>query len=316
MEVGLGCARLGSAARGHGWRDSVRLVHAAIDHGVVYFDTADAYGAGLSERVLGRALRRRRSAVTIATKGGYRFNERGRMRQALRQSAAAAAGRLRVANPGRSPIGGSSYASQDFSPGYLTQAVEGSLRRLATEHIDVYQLHGPRIADLDEVAEWASRMVASGRIGCLGVGAEDLDQARTWLSCAAVASVQVPFGLLDVDAGADVIPNAHASGRRVVARGVFGAGLLLDPDGAGAVNAHKVPVIEALRTVAAQSGTTLSALAVDFVRAHSDVDVILVGTGSSKHLAEVATRVGTAPPDPSLLVTVGATLAAYRGALT
>ncbi len=59
--LGLGCARLGSARQGIGWRESVRLVHAAVDHGVRYFDTADAYGAGASERVLGRALRGRRS---------------------------------------------------------------------------------------------------------------------------------------------------------------------------------------------------------------------------------------------------------------
>src|SRR5687768_16463129 len=74
--VGLGCARLGSAAPGYGWRRSVHLVQSAIDADVTYFDTADAYQSGTSELVLGRALRGLRGAVSVATKGGYQFTER------------------------------------------------------------------------------------------------------------------------------------------------------------------------------------------------------------------------------------------------
>jgi D-threo-aldose 1-dehydrogenase len=314
--LGLGGARLGSSARGAGWRESVRLVHAAVDHGVLYFDTADAYGGGASELVLGRALRGHRSKVTIATKGGYVFVERGAVRHAVHAAGKTVVRWFRPAIPdaARRAVTGSVYRAQDFSTAYLTIALEGSLRRLATDHIDVYQLHGPAHADADAdaVGEWAATMVSRGKIGCLGIGAETVDQARTWLPCSSIASVQVPFGLLDVDAGTDVIPRAHASGRAVVARGVFGAGLLADPSCAGPDNADKLPLIDALRSVAARAGIAVNELAIDFVRARPDVDVMLVGTRSPQHLGEVATRMGSPLLDAELLATIEPTLAAHR----
>jgi aryl-alcohol dehydrogenase-like predicted oxidoreductase len=309
--LGLGCTRLGSASGG-GWRASVRLVHAAFDSDVRFFDTADAYGAGSSERVLGRALSGRRASVTIATKGGYRFSERGPVRAWVRSSGASAIRRLRRPRPGSgAATRGSGYAEQDFSTGYLTTALEGSLRRLRTDHVDLYQLHGPRGVAADEIADWAERMVADGKIGGLGVGAEDLDQARTWLSCAAVSSVQVPFGLLDPDAAHDVIPTAHRSGRTVIVRGVLGAGLLGAAD-AGEAHVDKAPLIGALRSLAADAGSTMLALAIGFVRSRPDVDVMLVGTTSTEHLGAVVTMMAAGDLDAGLLGRIDDVLSAYR----
>jgi D-threo-aldose 1-dehydrogenase len=280
---------------------------------VTFFDTADAYGAGTSERVLGRALRGHRATVTIATKGGYRFRERGPVRARVRSSGAAVVRRLRPARPGAEPATRpSGYAEQDFSVDALTSALEGSLRRLRTERVDLYQLHGPRNVDVDAVAEWAARMVADGKIGALGIGAEDLDQARAWLQCAAVSSVQVPFGLLDPEAGPDVIPAAHRSGRLVIVRGVFGAGLLGGGADAGEANAHKVPLIDALRSLAAEAGTSMAALAVGFVRSRPDVDVILVGTTSAAHLGEAAKVVRGNGLEPALLRRIDDVLSTHR----
>jgi aryl-alcohol dehydrogenase-like predicted oxidoreductase len=288
------------------------VVHAALDSDVRFFDTADAYGAGSSERVLGRALSRRRASVTIATKGGYRFKERGPVRAWVRSSGAVVIRRLRRARPGEAPTRSSGYAEQDFSDEYLTTALESSLRRLRTDRVDLYQLHGPRGVDADSIAEWGERMVAAGKIGGLGIGAEDLEQARTWLSCAAVSSVQVPFGLLDREAGDDVIPTAHETGRLVIVRGVFGAGLLLAGTDADDSNGHRRPLIHALRSLAADAGTTLPALAVGFVRSRPEVDVMLVGTTSRAHLGEVATMMAASDLDAGLLGRIDDVLSAHR----
>ena len=75
QRLGFGCVRLGSASGDSSWRSDVQLVRAAVDAGVTLFDTADAYGHGASERILGKALRARREDVQIATKVGYRFAE-------------------------------------------------------------------------------------------------------------------------------------------------------------------------------------------------------------------------------------------------
>lgn len=299
--LGLGCVRLGSVGGGLGGRESIRLVHAAIDLGVRYFDTADAYGAGSSERILGRALRGRRDRVALATKGGYRFAERSALECRLRAAAAPWLRRLRTARPRTGNQGsGGGYADQDFTPAYLTTALEASLRRLGTDHVDVYQLHAPRRADPDAVAEWATTQVRQGKIGCLGIGAEELSQAREWLTCAAVGSIQVPFGLLDAEAGHDVIPLGHASGRAVVARSVLGGGVLTNPALVASEGPARQRLIDDLQAAAAEAGMDLTILAVRFVASRPDVDTVLVGTSSRRHLAEMANAADGAPLDPAL----------------
>src|SRR5262245_56844856 len=94
MRLGFGCVGLGSAGGGRAIGADVRLVQEAIDRGLSGFDTAAAYGAGASERVLGDALRRRRDEVVVATKGGYVFRERAAPEQAARRVAASVLRRL------------------------------------------------------------------------------------------------------------------------------------------------------------------------------------------------------------------------------
>jgi len=117
--MGLGCWAIGGPAwRGEtpvGWgkvddAQSIRAIHAALDLGITFFDTADVYGAGHSERVLGKALAGRRDQVVVATKFGNTFDED------TRQATGA-----------------------DASPEYIRAACEASLRRLNTDYIDLYQ---------------------------------------------------------------------------------------------------------------------------------------------------------------------------------
>lgn len=302
-ELGLGCVRLGSIAAGQSWGDAVRFVHHALDHGVTYFDTADSYGAGASETLLGAALRGRRAGITIATKGGYVFTPRSPAQLRLRSVAARAIGevrRRRAPSPiaDRPPVAPSAMLPlQDFSPAYLTRALDASLRRLATDHVDVYQLHGPRSADPEEVAAWSTEMIASGRIERLGVGAETIDQARAWSDAPAVSSVQLPFGVLDPEGGDELIPHLHRRGRSVVARGVLGAGLLTGPDALG--SDPRRSMVDDLQRLGQRSGVSLLQVAMWFVRTRRDVDVVLVGATSRAHLDELL-GVPAEPPDASI----------------
>ncbi len=111
--LGMGCWAIG----GHGWgtvndEDSIQAVRYALDNGITFYDTADAYGLGKSERLLTDTLGEYRKKVVIATKGGIRWNENGKV-----------------------------YA--DISPLYLRQAVEKSLRRLKLDCIPLYYIHKP-----------------------------------------------------------------------------------------------------------------------------------------------------------------------------
>jgi aryl-alcohol dehydrogenase-like predicted oxidoreductase len=125
--MGLGCWAIGGPFKlfgePDGWgevddAESTRAIRRAVELGVNFFDTADAYGAGHSEEVLGNALKGMRQSVVIATKGGYTYNRE------------------------RREVGG-----EDTSPTYIRKALEASLRRLDTEYVDLYQVHNGNIPE-------------------------------------------------------------------------------------------------------------------------------------------------------------------------
>jgi len=148
--VGLGCWAIGGPflleGRPDGWgevddAESARAINHAVDLGVNLFDTADVYGIGHSERVLGRALRSRRAEVLIATKFGYTYDESRR-----------------------------NVTGVDISPGYIRRACDASLRRLGTDYIDLYQLHVGNVdlTAVDEVFAVLEDLVSEGKILSFG----------------------------------------------------------------------------------------------------------------------------------------------------
>jgi aryl-alcohol dehydrogenase-like predicted oxidoreductase len=132
--------------------ESVRALRRAVDLGVTFFDTADVYGAGHSEEVLGRALAGRRDEVAIATKWGNVFD------------------------PDTKVLTGS-----DASPEYLRRAVRASLRRLGTDHIDLYQLHpDPSIEDALVLRDVCEELVSEGLIRAYGWSTDDPERAEAF----------------------------------------------------------------------------------------------------------------------------------------
>lgn len=293
MRIGFGCVTLGSAS-GSSPRVGTRLVRAALDAGITLFDTADAYGSGASERVLGRALAGRRDEVEIATKGGYVFHERSPIEQWSRRLAAPAVRRLRRGSGvgGAPATGGGAYESQDFSPVHLRAALEGSLRRLGTDHVDVYQLHGPRRAD-PELLSFLQGLVDEGLVRRIGVGAEQLAAARDWVDGATSPGgttprpdvLQIPFGPLDPQAATTLFPEVRRHHVELWARGVFGGGIMAAAERRSAtLDAADRSRLDALRTIAADLDLDLFELAVAFVRSFPDVSVIMLGMSSETHL--------------------------------
>ncbi|MCK6629142.1 MAG: aldo/keto reductase [Anaerolineae bacterium] len=169
--MGLGCWAIGGPfqmdGKADGWgavddAESIRAIHRAIDLGVTFFDTADAYGTGHSERILGQALAGRRPDVVIATKFGHTYDEERR-----------------------------ELTGQDASPAYIRRACEASLRRLKTDYLDLYQLHiwslPPQQAE--GVAETLEKLQAEGLIRAYGWSTDDLTCSRLFADkphCAAI----------------------------------------------------------------------------------------------------------------------------------
>jgi aryl-alcohol dehydrogenase-like predicted oxidoreductase len=306
---GLGCVNLGR----HG-RNGIRVVHQALDLGISFFDTADAYGNGESERILGRGLRRRRHEAFIATKAGYTFRERSLLASAARPLLEPARGWVRSVRPeAHSPRPEShrarvSYGEQNFSPKYLRGALEASMRRLGTDFVDLYQLHGPREVH-DDVVALMTDLRSEGKVGGCGVGLESLRHAMDWIKTGLLTGIQVPFGLLDPEAGKQVIPRAATEGLSVIVRGVFAGGFVARPSGddVGRLRPGQPERLAALREMASSAKVSTMQLAVWFATAQPGVSTVLVGTSSVAHLEELA-RCFDTTPSPHVLQR----LAAFR----
>ena len=179
--VGLGCNNFGGRLD---YDSTAAVVHSAIDAGITFFDTADIYGGTKSEEFLGRALGARRDEIVLATKFGMQVD-------AERKGA---------------------------KPDYVPRALEDSLRRLQTDHIDLYQLHAPDpttpIADTLGALDECVRAGKVKEIGCSNFTVAQLQEAESAAPAGAAhfVSVQNQYSLLHRDVEGDVLPECERAG--------------------------------------------------------------------------------------------------------
>lgn len=204
--LGLGCWAIGgpfwAGETPLGWgevddNESIRAIHAALDLGINFFDTANVYGAGHSERVLGRALAGRRSQVIIATKFNAVFDEQTRQ-----------------------------VIGADASPEGIRRACEDSLRRLNTDYIDLYQFHDNSYpADRAEpVRETLEELVKEGKIRFYGWSTDFPDRAEVFARGPHCTAIQFQLNVLDDNPA--VIAICEKYNLAAINRGPLAMGLL------------------------------------------------------------------------------------------
>ena len=310
--LGFGCVKLGSSSAASSGAAGKRLIRAAVHSGVTFFDTADAYGSGTSERILGSALRSDRGNVFVATKGGYLFRDRSRIERVARRLLGPVLARRRPASFDSATRPGlairTQYEAQDFTPGYLRRAVEASLRRLHTDYIDLYQLHGPPSLCNDDTLELMDELVRAGKIREFGVGLEHLENTSAWLQVRSVGSVQLPFGILDPEARS-MFSAAQRADVNLIARGVFGSGLFNQAHSRPGSEHHdpnnaKRDLVDAIRLLADEAGVLPHQVAVWWVLAQPAITTMLIGVNSLDHLRSAVSYATTPPPPDGLLTSV------------
>jgi aryl-alcohol dehydrogenase-like predicted oxidoreductase len=289
---GLGCARIGGIFQATP-ESYLELIAAAVDHGINFFDTADMYSQGESESLLGRGLQRRRHKVVIASKAGYTLPAQRKLASAVKPLLRPLIRKLGLKREKlAAAVGG--RPSQDFSPSHLRRAVEGSLKRLRTDHLDVFQLHSPDAAAIER-QEWrpaVEELQKAGKIRCFGIACDTVEDALIALRQPGVASVQVTINLLARKAAEAVAPVARAKGMAVIAREVLANGLLIK-DSVDLASICKPDEIELrerqlreLTTESLAKGVPMPRLALDYVRGVLGVSVALIGARTKEQLLQ------------------------------
>ena len=293
-EIGFGGSRIGGVfADKNSSKETLSVLRQALDSGINFYDTADMYAQGESESLMGTAFRGRREQVILATKGGYCLPARRNLVKRIKPLVRPIVQALGLKRA-RLPAGLSGALSQDFSPSYLTQALESSLRRLQTDYVDLYQLHSPRApflrtAAYGEALETLEQLKRQGKIRFYGVATEVPEDVPFCLPAPGISSVQLGFGLLDPEAlEAGMLASAQARGLGIIARGCFGGGLLkegLDETQLRAAT-PKWEHILALRSLAASTDRSVLDMALQFCRGTAGVSVTLLGMRTASHLRE------------------------------
>ena len=275
-----------ATSMGNAPEDSARIIHKALDAGINLVDTADAYGD--SEDVVGKALEGRRDDVVLATK---------------------------FSRPtGKDPN------HQGASRRWIVTAVESSLRRLRTDHIDLYQLHRPDPrTDIEETLSALTDLIRSGKVRAIGTSqtpACDIVEAQ-WVAerrgLARFHTEQPAYSILNRGIEREVLPTVQRFGMGTLVWGPLGQGLLTgrvrknqgnDLRRAGLFqhlnDERRLDVVERLIPLAAEAGLPMTHLAMAFTIAHPGVTSALIGVRTMDHLDGLLTGLDVALTDDIL----------------
>jgi aryl-alcohol dehydrogenase-like predicted oxidoreductase len=219
--LGMGCARLGTTWQGRSESQARKALSLALRAGINFFDTADVYGRGRSERILGDAVRAVREDVVVATKCGLIRTPSTYVNASLEARG--------VSGHEGSSLRRLLETRRRYTPGYIARAALSSLRRLRTDRIDLFLLHSPpRDVLLDEeVVDAMARLRQDGTIRFWGISARNDDEALIALDMPGIDCVEVELNVCHRQPSTNLIPEAAYRGVAVIARQPFASGRLV-----------------------------------------------------------------------------------------
>jgi aryl-alcohol dehydrogenase-like predicted oxidoreductase len=283
-EIGFGAWAIGGNEHGNSYgstddRISLDAIHRALDLGCNFFDTADVYGFGHSEELLGKGLRNHRDRAVIATKvGGDFYSGSGR---------------------------------QNFSDDYIRTALDQSLLRLKTDYVDIYQLHNPplKLIEKPQTYEILRQLKKDGKIRAWGLSIFDPVEGLTALRIGQPDCLQVVYNIFTPKPAEELLPRAHQIGCAIIAREPLANGFLtgkyndkseyepgdIRHDWPHEYILARVAATERLRTLLKAETPMLSQLALKFVLSNPMVSVVIPGIKTAEQAEEDLSASDTPP---------------------